>query len=251
VALAEEAVTGERAWEEIAPIMFDEARWAASSREIELALQLLAIDPPAAILDLACGPGRHLLELARRGYRVTGLDSTRAFLEIAQSLAAGEGLDVELVHDDMRQFRREDGFEAALSMATSFGYFHDPDDDLRVLVNLRDSLHPEAALLMELMGKEVVARTLKGRDWREEEGLLLLTEQSIRDEWTWVDNRLIFVASEGNARQEFVLSHRLYSAAELVSLLTQAGFSSVAIFGDLAGTPYDESAERLVAVARA
>jgi SAM-dependent methyltransferase len=255
VAVAEEALTGERAWEEIAPLMFDDGRWEAAGTEVELALRLLEVDPPAAILDLACGPGRHLLELARRGYRATGVDSTAAFLGIAESLAAGEGLELELVQEDMREFRREDGFDGALSMATSFGYFHDPDDDLRVLVNVHDSLRPGAPLVLELMGKEVVARTLAGRDWREEDGLLLLTEQRVRDDWTWVDNRLVLLRTDGDgdgdARQEFVLSHRLYSAAELVSLLDRAGFSSVSLYGGLAGTPYDETAERLVAVARA
>jgi cyclopropane fatty-acyl-phospholipid synthase-like methyltransferase len=130
VALAEEALTGERAWEEIAPLMFDDARWEAAGQEVELALRLLEVDAPAAILDLACGPGRHLLELARRGYRATGVDSTAAFLAIAERLAASEDVEVELVQEDMREFRREDGFEGALSMATSFGYFDDPGDDL-------------------------------------------------------------------------------------------------------------------------
>jgi len=250
VAVADEATTGERAWEEIAPVMFDQDRWQEAGPEVDQALGLLAVRPPATILDLACGPGRHVLELARRGYRVTGVDSTRAFLETARKLAAAASLEAELVHADMREFRREDAFEAALSMSTSFGYFREAEDDLRVLVNVRASLRPGGTLLMEVMGKEVVARTLKGRDWREEDGLVLLTEQRVRDDWTWVDNRLVYLGKDGGARHELVLSHRLYSAAELVACLRTAGFSSVSVYGSLAGSPYDESAERLVALAR-
>jgi SAM-dependent methyltransferase len=237
----------DRPWEHIARVMFDNDRWAAAEPEVELSVGLLGLRPPAAVLDLACGPGRHVLALARRGFLVTGVDATAAFLETAGSLASRDGLSVELVHEDMRQFRRIGAFDAVLSMSTSFGYFEDADDDLRVLRNVRRSLRPGGRLLVELMGKEVVARTLKGRDWREEEGVVLLTEQSVRDDWAWADNRLVFLA-EGE-RQEFVLSHRLYSASELSALLVEAGFAETAIFGSLAGAPYDAAAERLVVVA--
>jgi SAM-dependent methyltransferase len=244
-----DATAEQSPWEQIAPVMFDDRRFGEARAEVELALALLELDPPAAILDLACGPGRHVLELARRGYRVTGVDATLPLLETAASLARREGLDVELVHDDMRHFRRPAGFDAVLSMATSFGYFEDPDDDLEVLENVHASLRGGGALLMELMGKEVVARTLKGRAWQEEHGMFLLTEQRVRDAWTWADNRLVLI--DGNVRQEFVLSHRLYSAAELVALLESAGFTSTEVFGDLTGAPYDEASTRLVALAAA
>jgi len=235
-------------WEQIAPVMFDEVRWAEGRTEVEQAVALLGVEAPAAVLDLACGPGRHLLELGRRGFQVTGVDATAPLLEAAAGLADREGLDVELVHEDMRRFRRDAAFDAVLSMATSFGYFEDPLDDLRVLENVHGSLRPNGCLLMELMGKEVVARTLKGREWGEEGGMVLLTEQRVRDDWTWVDNRLILLADSG--RQELVLSHRLYSASELTALLAQAGFASTRLYGDLAGTAYDGDATRLVALAR-
>jgi SAM-dependent methyltransferase len=242
------ATRQESAWEQIAPVMFDERRWSEASDEVERALGLLGLEPPARILDLACGPGRHALELARRGYRVTGVDATAGFVDQAASRAAREGLDLDLVHDDMRRFCRAGSFDGVINLATSFGYFDDARDDLRVLTNVHRSLRAGGALLMELQGKELVARTLRRRDWREEAGGFLLTEQSVRDDWTWVDNRLIFLV-EG-ARQELVLSHRLFSAAELAALLARAGFASLSVFGSLGGSAYDERAASLVALAR-
>ena len=236
-------------WEQIAPVMFDEQRWSEAPDEVELALRLLELEPPARILDLACGPGRHALELARRGYRVTGVDATVGFLEEAASKATREGVELELIHADMRQFRGTTPFDGVINMSTSFGYFEDPRDDLRVLANVRRSLRAGGALLMELQGKEVVARTLRGRDWHEQAGGFLLTEQSVRGDWTWVDNRFILLV-EG-ARHEFVLSHRLFSAAELAALLAEAGFKSATAFGALSGSPYDERGTSLVILARA
>jgi SAM-dependent methyltransferase len=236
-------------WEEIAPIMFNDARWADAPGEVDLVLALLEVDPGDRILDLGCGPGRHTLELAERSYRVTGLDASEALLVTAARLAKARSLAVELVHEDMRSFCRPGGFEAVINMATTFGYFDDPQDDRRVLDNVRRSLAPGGRLLMELVGKEVVARTLRVREWAEEGDVLLLTEQHVRDDWTWVHNRLIFL--RGADRLEFELSHRLYSSAELSRLLAEVGFESVQVFGSLSGASYDENAQRLVAVATA
>jgi len=61
------------------------------------------------VLELACGPGRHALEFARRGYRVTGVDRTARYLETAREKAGEEGLDVEWVEADMRTLRRRAG----------------------------------------------------------------------------------------------------------------------------------------------
>lgn len=243
-----EGVSETSAWEQLAPVLFDAERWAQAGAEVDLVVGSLGLRPPATVLDLACGPGRHLLELARRGFRVTGVDATAGFVAKARRAVADEGLEAEVVHEDMRRFCRVASFDAVISMSTSFGYFTEDDGDRRVLENIRRCLRPGGGLLMELMGKEVVARTLKGQAWREEHGVLLLTEQHTRDDWTWVDNRLIVVA--GERRQELVLSHRLYSAAELRSLLEGCGFTSVQLYGALDGSPYDSTAERLVAVAR-
>lgn len=237
------------AWEQLAPILFDERRWAGTPGEVDRLLALLALRPPADVLDLGCGPGRHLLELARRGFHVSGVDATAAFVVAAREASAAERLETEVVHADMREFHRPASFDAVVNLSTSFGYFTDPADDRRVLENVHRSLRAGGALVMELAGKEVVARTLKGPEWREEKGVFLLTEQRPRHDWRWVENRLVFVADSG--RQEFVLAHRLYSAAELTSLLAGCGFSSLSVYGGLDGSPYDEHATALVAVGRA
>ncbi|MBM4049039.1 MAG: class I SAM-dependent methyltransferase, partial [Planctomycetes bacterium] len=60
-------------WQTFAPTMFGEPRWAAAGGEVDSMLALAKLAPGAAVLDLACGPGRHSLELARRGFKVTAV----------------------------------------------------------------------------------------------------------------------------------------------------------------------------------
>lgn len=202
----------------------------------------------AAILDLCCGEGRHSLELARRGFRVTGVDRTRLHLDEARRRAVAEGLEVEWVEEDARQFRREGAFDAAINMFTSFGYFEDPDDDRRVAGNLHASLREGGALLMEMMGKERLARIFTPRDWHEADGVLMLAERTMEDDWTMARNREIYI--DGERRTEYTWRHRIYSAAELKALLMGEGFGEVRVFGGLDGAAYDQNATRLVAVAR-
>jgi SAM-dependent methyltransferase len=210
-------------------------------------MRLLKLEPGAAVLDLCCGPGRHSVELARRGFRVTGVDRTSAFIASAHGHAQKQNLDVEFVQADMRTFSRAGAFDAALMMYTSFGYFEDPAENQLVIVNVCRSLRDRGSLIIELMGKEVLARIFSERDWQESDDAFLLQERKVVNDWSWMEGRWILL--RGGERHEFQVTHWIYSAAELTALLSDGGFASVDIYGDLEGSPYDQTARRLVAVA--
>lgn len=237
-------------WEIFAPAMFTDDRVAAAPIEVDGVLALAGIEAGARVLDMPCGIGRHTLELARRGFAVTGVDRTQRYLDAAGGRARDEGLAPELVRADMREFVREGAFDLALNLFTSLGYFDDPNDDLRVLENARRSLRPGGALVLEMGGKEPLARQFQPRDWRElPDGSLMLEERAVRPGWDAIDNRWILIRD--GVRSERRLSVRIYTAVELGMLLRDAGFAAVAVYGGLDGSPYDLDARRLVAVARA
>ena len=89
-------------WRTFAPTMFHRERLDATAEEINQIIELLDIEKGAKILDLCCGIGRHSLELARRGYRVVGVDLTQEYLAKARKQAESEGLNIEFVRNDMR-----------------------------------------------------------------------------------------------------------------------------------------------------
>jgi SAM-dependent methyltransferase len=237
-------------WEVFDPFLFNEAIWIGAGREVEHLLRLADLAPGEPVLDLCCGPGRHLLELARRGYRVTGVDRTERYLARARAAAAREKLQVRLVRQDMRSFVEPGAYALAINLYTSFGYFENPEDDWRVLRNLHDSLAARGVLVMELMSREVLARIFVERDWRElADRSLVMEERRIQDDWSRVEARWIHVSRDGQ-RSEHTVTHRLYAASDLRALLLEVGFTAVRIYGSLAGEPYDHQAHRLVAVAR-
>jgi SAM-dependent methyltransferase len=238
----------DRFWHTMAPFLFGRERWERAAQEIEDLLALTEIPAGSTVLDLCCGPGRHSLELADRGFCVTAVDRSQEYLDEARKQARERGLDIEFAQEDMRRFRRAGAFHMAISLYTSFGYFGDPEEDLQVARNLYDSLVADGKLVMELMGREVLTRVFRPRDWQPiEEGGFFLEDRHPSPDWTWMENRWILIR-QGQV-EEFNISHRLYGAADLSRLLQRAGFKQATPFGDLAGAPYDHTAKRLVMVA--
>ncbi len=239
----------EEFWKRLKPVLFTPERWTSAPNEVDQIITLLGLKAGSAVLDVGCGPGRHSLEFARRGFHVTGIDRTAGYLSDARSNAAQQGLDAEFVQADMREFSRPAAFDVAVSLLTSFGYFENPGDDVMVLEHIHASLKPGGHLAMELMGKEVLARMFRQRDWQEIENVaLLLEERRLSEDWGRLDVR--WTVLSGNARSDYQFSLRLYSAVELITLLRSAGFEQSGAYGSLGGTPYDHQAERLVIVAR-
>src|SRR5262249_38936735 len=149
---------------------------------------------------------------------------------------------------DVREFQRPAGFDAIINMFTSFGLFADLKDDFQVAKNALTSLADRGALLMELMGREVLARIYRERDWQQAaDGTFLLEHRQITPGWEEVNIRWIILHED--RKIEYSLRLHLYSDQEIRSLLRNVGFREVEIFGSLRGTPYDANAERLVVVA--
>jgi SAM-dependent methyltransferase len=235
-------------WHTWGPMLFSPQRIANASFEVSQVLALVDIPRKAKILDLCCGTGRHSLELARRGYKVTGVDRTREYLEQAGEQAAKEGLKVDFIQEDMKIFRQPDTFDLVINLFTSFGFFEDQADDRKMIDNIFCSLKPGGTLVMDLSGKEVLARDFRERDWREVEGVFWLEERKVASDWGSIQSRWIMFKDD--RRYENTINLRLYSAAELTGLLRASGFSSASAYGDLDGSPYDNRARRLVVVSK-
>ena len=233
-------------WAAFRPSMFGEERWQMAARDAEPLARLLRLKPGAHVLDLCCGPGRFSIELALRGFKVTGVDRTVLYLKEARKRARLQKLDVELVRSDMRRFVRAGAYDACINMYTSLGYFEDPADDLRVCRNVFRSLKPGGRFLVQTGGKEWLAREFRPRHWREEAGAFILEERKVAPGWTGLENRWVIIT--GGKVREFRFYLRVYSSGELRDLLRRAGFAKVDIYGEVDGSPYDNTSRWLVAV---
>jgi len=232
-------------WQTFYPQMFSERKMAAAPAEVERVLALSGVQQ-GSVLDLCCGPARHALILAQKGFEVTGVDRSEFLLSKARERTAGTA--VELVRSDMRDFVRPDAFDLALSLFTSFGYFDTRDEDLAVLRNVHASLKKGGVFVIDVLSKEyLIPRcTTTWEQWPS--GEIHVSHYDVFPGWGRI--RVQWLLVEGERARTFAFEHNLYSGQELAALLERAGFTDVQIFGSLEGTPYDAAATRLVARAR-
>lgn len=230
-------------WEILERALFSAERVAAAPVEVDRIVALSGVAGGRA-LDLCCGIGRHSIALHQRGFDVTGVDRTERYLARARRAHPG----VRWVQGDARTWRGEAPFDLAVNLWTSIGYFDDVADDVRLLATLRANLRPGGVAVVELNGREILARKFQPRSWHEADGLVVLEERTLIDDWARVRSRWIVL--DGASRREVVLTLRLWTGTDLRRALESVGFASVALFGGHDGSPYDADARRLVAVAR-
>jgi SAM-dependent methyltransferase len=239
----------ETLWRELYPYVFPVERVAAAPGQVSQILALAGVTG-GAVLDLCCGPGRHAVEFARRGFTVTGVDRSPFLLERAREKSDAAEVEVEWVLDDMREFRRPATFDLACNLFTSFGYFASEEENLRVLRNVRESLRDGGVLVMDMVGRERVARQgMEARHTQFADGAVLIQQPHVNDDWTRLDNEWTLVQPAGES-QSYRFEHYLYSGSGLKDRLLNCGFAGVELYGDLQGSPYGDDAWRLVAVAR-
>lgn len=218
-----------------------------ASSEVDQLEALLTLQPPADVLDLACGQGRHAIELARRGYRVTGVDLSAYLLQVATQRAEEANVPVRFIEGDIRKALGEGAFDVAINLFTSFGYFEDDADSLEVLRAGRTALRPHGRFVLEVVNGERLRRDLRPREWFTQGELTVIDEQTMDPE----RRRLIVRRTVIDDANEQVLHHslRLYDAGQLRELFEQAGFTDITVFGGWQREPVTIDSVRLVAVA--
>ena len=227
--------------------MFSEERFAQAEDDVEKLLKLVEV-PGKTVLDLCCGPGRISIALAKRGFAVTGVDRTAFLLDKAKERAKSANVQVEWIQEDMRNFLRPGAFDLVLNMFTSFGYFDNKDEDVKVLENMFTNLKPGGACVIDVFGKEMLAKIYQPTHSEAvADGSILVERHEIFDEWTRIRNEWILI-KDGKAKT-FKFHHTVYSAQELRDRLEKVGFHKVRIYGNLDGKPYGLDAERLIAAA--
>jgi SAM-dependent methyltransferase len=235
-------------WAETYSFMFPDSSYQSAIEQVGKLIELSGIEK-GSLLDLGCGPGRYAVPFAKRGFAVTGVDITPFLIEKARTYAEREGVEIELVHEDMRHFLRPDSFDLAISMLTSFGYFDEERENLAVLRNVFSSLKTGGVFVFDTYGKEIIARVFEGTFSQElPDGGLIVQRRQVVNDWSQMENEWLHI--KGGEVQLFRLRHWIYSGREFKQLLTAAGFSDITFYGDLDGKPYGPDAARMIAVAR-
>ena len=151
--------------------------------EVDFIVAKLSLQPGMSILDVGCGTGNHAIELARRGYAVTGVDISAAMLGVARRNSASAGVCVDYIQCPAQDFVSEKSFDAALSLHEgALCLFSDADDiwkkDMAILANMSQALKPGGRFMLTVLSAFAFLRSLSTEKATSEEiDLLTLTSR--------------------------------------------------------------------------
>jgi SAM-dependent methyltransferase len=222
----------------------------ATQQEAAFLADALELGPaPGALLDVPCGDGRHAVELAKLGHRVTGLDIADENRTRAQRRAADAGVTLDFLVGDMRSLPERPPFDGAYCMGNSFGYFPRAESQ-RFVTAVARALRPGARFVIDTESvAESILLDLNRRTWlRVDDELTVL----LASDYDPAESRLD--ATHTTLRRDRVVDrrtshHYVLTSGELVSMLQAAGMRTVALLGDLDGAPFELGSERLLLIA--
>lgn len=219
--------------------------------EVDFLEKALGLTGGETVLDLACGYGRHSLELARRGYRVVGVDITPIYVDDANMNAAKEHLQASFFCDDLRNLQYVNEFDVVLNMADgAIGYLESDAENLKIFDVIAKALKPGGKSFIDVQSGDYAAAHFPQRLW--EAGTNGLTLSA----FDWDPNtrislygQLDFVYGETLAKPEMPYGNptRLYTQRELEEILCERGLELYAAYADISGAPASERGFQLKA----
>lgn len=214
--------------------------WTENTKdEVDFIEKTLGLTGNEKILDLACGYGRHSLELARRGYTVTGVDITPAYVEDANKNATQENLKATFFCDDLRNLHYENEFDVVLNMADgAIGYLENDLENLKIFdviakalklggksfIDVQSGDYAHAHFPQKLWDAGTHGLTLSTFDWDPKTSILLY-------------GQLDYAYGKPLTKPEMLYGNptRLYTQSELEHIFKERGLEVYAAYADTNG----------------
>jgi SAM-dependent methyltransferase len=218
-----------------------------TQQEASFIEKMLEAPPGAEILDVPCGGGRHSVALARRGYRVTGVDISRQFLDAARALAADAKLQVEWHERDMRDLPWPGRFLGAICFGNSFGYYDDAGT-VEFVQALARVLKPGARFVLDTGNvAECLLPSMQPNAWMQAGDIYFLQAREYDHVRGRVDSHYTFI--RGGRVEKSSASQRTFTYRELCRLFENAGFRDLHAYSSPALEPFKLGSRRLLLVA--
>jgi SAM-dependent methyltransferase len=221
-----------------------------TSAEVAFLQQALALGAdPQRVLDVACGDGRHAVELSRHGHAVTGVDIAPDNRERAYARARAAGVELEFLLGDAREQTFAPDFDAAYCMGNSFGYFPRAQTQ-QLLERVAIALRPCARFVLDTASTaESILPELHPQTWtRVDDGLTLLLECDY-DARKSVLQTTYTSLEHDRVVDRRTSQHFIFTSGEIVDMLDRAGLQTLELLADLDGSPFELGSERLLLIA--
>lgn len=200
------------------------------------------LDIHKATLDLGCGYGRHSIELAKRGFDVTGVDLSQELLSLAQRKTVLNGVNITFRQEDMRRLDTRRKYGNIICLYTSFGYFKSSDEHMGVLKNVADTLEDgKSIFILEIYNysKKITELTSLKKQTLEN-GTELLFDHFLRE------NHLLSSIYNTKTGEKIVRSLTLFKPGDIIHMATNSGLQLVGMFGNYQEDAYGEYSDYFI-----
>lgn len=216
-------------------------------KEIDFLVKHTALNQPLDILDLACGHGRHANALAQLGHRVTGMDITEGFLDVAKEDASKLGVKVNYIHQDMRELKEKNAFDRIFVLFSAIGYFDDEQNEA-VFRNIYNALRPGGVFCFDSHNRDTFLTYFLPYLVVERDGNFMI-DQITFDTLSGrsVSKRTVIF---GKTTKTFEFNVRFYNPTDILKLFKTIGFSSLEFYENWDGKLIGQTAKRMIVVAR-
>ena len=222
-----------------------------NNEEASCALDLIekatGIEKDSAILDLACGAGRHSINFAKRGYRnITGVDLSPTLIREAKKNAEAEGVEINFQEQDMRRF--DGSYDLIMNLFTSFGYFERDEENEEVILRVGKCLKSNGYFILDFLNADVIRKDISPYNEK-----IIPSGERVELFRTILNNRIdkkILIHSD-DVTAEFHESVRLFELQDFERMFEKAGMALKEKFGDYYGKPFEAgSSPRLILVGK-
>jgi len=213
----------------------EDARWI-----INLIQRTLDIKTKSKVLDVACGSGRHSIELARRGFDVTGFDLSDYLIKeanICLKESPEKNLKVKFYKRDMRDFYFGNSFDMAVNIFTSFGYFDTDRENFKVIENVAKSLKRKGYFVFDFLNKVHLINNLVPYSRKKFGNISVVIHRKIENDFVMKE----IVLKNGSKKRKFKEILKLYSPDEFEKTFKFYGLKIKKTFGDYFGNEFNEN----------
>ncbi len=215
--------------------------------EADFIEKVLQLGPRARVLDVPCGGGRHSLELAARGYELTGVDLSTDFLKAARTQAAQRQTPVAWEQREMGDLPWHGEFDGAFCFGNSFGY-QDDAGNARFLVAVSRALKPKARFVMDTGAvAESLFPAFQERRWFQVGDILFLSHGRYDPVTGRLDTE--YTCIRDGKTDTRPASTRIHTYCELCRLFEGAGFANCEGYSSFNLEPFRLGSQRLLLVA--
>jgi SAM-dependent methyltransferase len=205
----------------------------AAKEEVNRITSLLNMAANKHVLDLCCGNGRHSRQLAKLGFQVTGIDLSTVLLQEAEQ--KNDNKAIRYLHRDVRDLPFKEEFDYVLNLFTSFGYFEQVEENMKVFASIYNSLKKNGEFLIDFLNPGYVKNTLVPYSERTVDDLLIIEKRRIEGKKVCKDIEV----HQGQQVRTYQEQVNLFEYEEMESMIQRSGLKVTKVYGDFEKSSYD------------